>query len=277
MGQIKLAAKDCWATKGCCQVKHPKTARLFTIHRYPIRYLVIPKCGCTYVKNLLWTLEKGERFANPIRIHEADERFQRASELGLIESDVAVEEYAFTIVRKPVDRFLSLYFDKVIGEGHRFFVPLRKILAERHGLNVHAVDIAAHQENCRVLARWLRQNLSQSIDIEKEAHWTPQAYRKNLMKEMNLKVLTLEALTEQLQVLLGDLVPELGPVMAAQERNASTRAHKKQDILTGELKAEIDDIYSTDRQLYNRARRQWMDRSPSRASEVPRFSDLQIT
>src|SRR5688572_12325279 len=36
----------------------------------PLIYLTIPKCACTTIKNLLYRLETGEVFAQPLAIHK---------------------------------------------------------------------------------------------------------------------------------------------------------------------------------------------------------------
>ncbi|MEO0358853.1 MAG: sulfotransferase family 2 domain-containing protein, partial [Pseudomonadota bacterium] len=108
----------------------PKTQKLFSISRYPIRYMVTPKCGCTFIKNLMWRLEHGSFYHSPMTIHDKDETFLRAADFGLTEDQVRGEDFAFMAVRKPVDRFFSLYAEKVIGQGWQRFVPLRQVLVD---------------------------------------------------------------------------------------------------------------------------------------------------
>jgi hypothetical protein len=117
------------------------TSRLFTSRRYPIHYLVIPKCGCTFIKNVLWHLENDASHGNALRIHDDDNYFQRADALGLTAEQIIMREHAFTVVRNPIDRFFSLYSDKVVGKGHARFVPLRKVLVDNHGLRPDVTSV----------------------------------------------------------------------------------------------------------------------------------------
>src|SRR5690554_6581898 len=103
--------------------------RIFSTFRYKeIQYLVIPKCGCTYIKNFLWKIDFQSDYADPTRVHDEDRVFARASDNSYTAKTIRENPYSFTVLRNLVDRFLSLYFDKVIGEGYRRFVPLKKVL-----------------------------------------------------------------------------------------------------------------------------------------------------
>jgi hypothetical protein len=249
------------------------TSRLFTSRQYPIHYLVIPKCGCTFVKNLLWQLENDTSHGNALRIHDDDSYFQRASELGLTPAQIIQREHAFTIVRNPIDRFFSLYSDKVIGKGHTRFVPLRKVLEENHGLRVDVTSIDGHRANCEIMINWLARNLEEPQEIDNDAHWTPQSYRQNLMKMFQLKTLMLQKLDTQLPLLLGDVVPDIGAVMKGLERNKTSAGVTRDDVLDKELRTRINDVYSADRKLFNQTRKLWAERDPQNAAEIPRFGD----
>lgn len=244
-------------------------ARLFTIERFPIRYLVIPKCGCTFTKNLLWKLQYGEYYGNALRIHDRDQDFKRASDLGLNLLAVSQEDYAFTIIRNPVDRFLSLYNDKVVGDGHKNYVPLRRTLISKYSLKASPVTISDHQYNCEVLIEWLNSNLSQKIDLEPEAHWTPQSYRKNIIKQADLRLVLMNELNQNLSKLLAPLIPKIDDIIKLAERNSSKKEFEKQEVLNKALRQRINNVYSQDRRIYQ-ALKAWSD------PRAPKFSELGI-
>ena len=245
--------------------------RLFTLRRYPIRYLVIPKCGCTFVKNLLWRLERGAAHPNPLRIHDADPDFLRASDLNLCERDIRAEEYAFTVLRNPVDRFFSLYADKVIGDGYKTFVPLRDVLLKR-GLKCDAVSAADHTRNSEIMADWLAENLSNGIDLEPEAHWTPQSYRLDVMRAFDLKLIIANQMNEQIEALLYDMVPDIRAVFSQIEMNRSRKPFEKGEILTKNLRKRINAIYVEDRELFQKARDVWNSRTGRARVRVGHFT-----
>ena len=250
-----------------------QTSRLFSSRKFPIHYLVIPKCGCTFIKNFLWTLENEGVHSDGLRIHDDDSRFLRADELGLSVDDIIKREHAFTVVRNPIDRFFSLYSDKVIGDGHQRFVPLRRVLSENHGLDVNADTIDAHRANCDILINWLGRNLEKPQEIDNDSHWTPQVYRQNLMKTFRLKMLMLHKLDEQLPLLLQDIVPETKVIMQGKERNKTSAGVSRDDVLDKELRSTINEIYAGDRKLFNQTRKLWQDRSPTTGAEIPRYGD----
>lgn len=245
--------------------------RLFVIDPYPVRYLFIPKCGCTYVKNVLYTLQNGVGHAKPLRVHDDDDQFSRASDFDLAPTEIAAEDYAFTVVRKPLDRFLSLYFDKVVGKGRAQYVPLAATLAEKRGLIEAPVGIPEHQRNLMILIDWLGENLEHGTDLPKEAHWTPQMYRQNIMKTCNLKLLLIEELTPQLRVLLTDIVPDIDTILGSAERNKSAKGLNKSELLTDAIRNRVAEVYGRDRKLYQRTRRAWKALEHPTAADIPRF------
>jgi hypothetical protein len=250
------------------------TSRLFTSRRYPIHYLVIPKCGCTFIKNVLWHLENDASHGNALRIHDDDNYFQRADALGLTAEQIIMREHAFTVVRNPIDRFFSLYSDKVVGKGHARFVPLRKVLVDNHGLRPDVTSVDGHRANCEILIDWLTRNLQEPQEIENDAHWTPQVYRQNLMKMFRLKTLMLQKLDTQLPLLLGDIVPDITSVMKGLERNKTSAGVTRDDVLDQELRSKINGVYSGDRKLFNQTRKLWAERDPQSNAEIPRFGDI---
>lgn len=247
--------------------------RLLSCRKLPIRYLFIPKCGCTFVKNLIWRLDHGQAFHNPKRIHDVMEDFARASALGLTQEAIRAEEHAFTILRNPVDRFLSLYFDKVVGSGWTKYVPLRATL-QKYGLNVEARTAEEHRRNCQIMIEWLEVNLSGENDLPKEAHWTPQWYRTDIMKGFDLKLLTLTNLDARMELLLGDIVPDIGPILAEMERYATNSKDKKDAVLDQKVKNRINQVYKRDREIFERLKEIWRDRAPGRMEEIPRASAI---
>ena len=253
-----------------------ETNRLFTTHRVPLRYLVIPKCGCTFIKNLLWRLEHGSDHDSPIRVHDDDGQFLRADALGLGAADIRAESHAFTVLRNPVDRFFSLYTDKVIGPGWQKYVPLRRVLAEGYGLDPEADSVAAHQANCEIMIDWLERNLADEIDLPKEAHWTPQSYRWRLMEKFDLKLLLLTGVEQQLTLLAGDLVPDLPALLAGLEPNRSRKPVPKGAVLVPELRKRINAVYAADRRLFNRVRDAWdaLDMASATTRDIPRALSL---
>ena len=249
--------------------------RLFTIGAYPLRYLVIPKCACTYIKNLLWYLENRQLHPNQRRVHENDSKFLRADQIGLSDDQLASESFAFTVLRNPVDRFFSLYTDKVVGPGHNNYVPLRRVLHERHGLNLEASSALEHSRNCGILIEWLGENLKSEVDLPKDAHWTPQSYREGLIRRFDLRLLLVNDLRRQLGVFLRPMVSDIDDVLELLEKNKSEKQFPLSQILSPQLRNEINSVYKRDRELFNLTNAAWEIQTHDSAVVVPpRYSSV---
>lgn len=254
-----------------------QTNRLFTTHKVPLRYLVIPKCGCTFVKNLLWRLEHGADHAVPLRVHDDDSQFLRADALGLTAADIRAEAHAFTVLRNPVDRFFSLYTDKVIGPGWQKYVPLREVLTG-HGLDPEADTVPGHQTNCEIMIDWLARNLKDEVDLPKEAHWTPQSYRWSLVKSFDLKLLLLNDVNAQITCLARDLVPDIAQTLAGLEINRSPKPVQKGAVLVPDLRKKINAVYAQDRKLFQAVKQAWdgLDTATLDPKKIPRASQFAL-
>ena len=247
--------------------------RLFASANAPIRYLVIPKCGCTFIKNFIWEVESSLPHPEPMRIHDADSQFLRAGELGLTLNDIVNEGMSFTAIRNPVDRFFSLYKDKLLGEGHLRFDPLREVLEEKYAFSVDPATDEDHYTNCRILIAWIKLNLRTEVDLKKNPHWTPQSYRKNILEAFKLRILLVDDLTAHLKCLFRDHVSHIDEMLDKAERNRSSGSFDIERILDKDLRRKINDVYAWDRRIYRKAREAWamLDPAKSGPEEIPRF------
>ena len=84
--------------------RHPPAPNRYefqTSQRFGFKYYQITKCGCSFAK---------------ILINQMDHRAPNAPPIKNLWSSGGAP--AFVIIRNPIDRFLSLYFDKIFV-GHR--------------------------------------------------------------------------------------------------------------------------------------------------------------
>ena len=254
--------------------QQPRMESLLSCRTYPIRYLVIPKCGCTFVKNLIWQLDHGTGYVNPPRIHERTRDFARVAQFNLTVEEVRAEPYSFVVLRNPLDRFLSLYFDKVVGDGYRKFVPLRAILRDKHGLNVDAKTPAEHTANCHILIDWIEQNLGSGTEIGRDAHWTPQAYRMETIRAFDMKVLSLSGLDDSLTMLLQPILPDIAETLGKLERYTTNTKEMKNQVLDAAIRARIGQVYQRDGDNYEKLREVWAKVAPKSGAEIPRASQI---
>ncbi|MEO1550921.1 MAG: sulfotransferase family 2 domain-containing protein [Pseudomonadota bacterium] len=233
------------------------TMRVFTLSRAPVFYLATTKCGCTYLKNLFYLLEFGHVHPRATYIHQHEAEIPRAGHLSL--ETVQDSPYGFMVLRDPADRLLSLYFDKIYGEGPQNFPHVRATLARDAGLSLdRALSAQGHQDNVMRLLDWLRRNLAGETKIKPNPHWKPQIERIRIGRKLNLAPLLLERLDEQLPALLSPVLPQIEAQMAKiTARNRTERPLKSEAILTDRLRDEIADLYGRDLAAYLRARAEW--------------------
>lgn len=243
--------------------------RLLTCDLYPIRYLPIQKCGCTFVKNILWNLQFGCPHKNPARVHDDEGKLPYIEMRPENAAKISREEMAFTVIRKPADRFVSLYFDKIVGGGRFRFPPLASLLENKKGLNSYARSPEEHRMNCEVLLDWIEENISSGTDIERNPHWMPFSRKAKISVKFKLKVLLTTNLSHQLTNVLSPEVLALTPSLSRIETNASVQPVPASDVLSRDLKRKIKAIYYDDHDAYEKTRDHWKrTKEPPRANEI---------
>ena len=249
--------------------------RLFSTRKFPeLQYFAITKCGCTFMKNLLWRIDHGRDHADALRIHRNNRDFPKAGQLGYTVGQIRTLDYSFVILRDPVERFLSLYFDKVMGPGANRFIPLRQVLLENHGLIPHPTGIDGHRANCHTLLRWLELNLAGESELRRDAHWVPQSQRFRIIRAMDLKVILLEGLAARLEMLLSPLIPDIAQLMQGVERNTAPRPAPREALVTDALRDAINALYAQDARAAQAVAAFWAREKPASGRDYPRFTQI---
>ncbi len=224
---------------------HPNIgAKLTTTHAHPILYRQITKCGCTYVHNVLQTLDNVPADPNT-----------RVSAAHYSNNLVLDTPARFIVIRNPISRFTSLYFDKAMGADHAIKHRLirNKIIDPDVGGNLEA-----HQENCYRFLYYIKQTLDGAPDRRPDWHWRPQLVRLTHIAPFDFHVITLEGLSWQLPVIATDTVPQISQALQdVPLRNVSTKLIDASKLMVPELTDILRDIYSTDFEIHNQVSRYW--------------------
>lgn len=240
-------------------VRPARTIRVMTAGAHPLYSVSMPKVGCTYLKNLFFLLEHGEVYENPLHIHATGEGGDITVSARAITNDVLDDGVGFIVVRDPVARFFSLYFDKVYRSGPRSFDWIAKKLAKNRGyVGGPDISLEQHQINCEALLGFLRYQFTNTPVKDLNPHWRPQIETVKYVAGFDMKPLLLERLDEQLMQISGDKVAGLSDAMAkASLRNTSAKPFTNADIMTPTIARKISGLYREDQALYERVKSGW--------------------
>ncbi|MFT4716889.1 MAG: hypothetical protein ACI8YI_001416 [Paracoccaceae bacterium] len=230
---------------------------VYTTQRHPLFYLQINKCGCTFLRNLLFHLDHDQvhPFSKRIHSHEAD--FIKAK--AIPHQVLAASHYVFCAVRDPVDRFLSLYFDKLSDPENPRDKWMRKLFIDEAGLRpVENLNAKAHRVNCMKALNWIDQNLAGKTEASTNPHWQRQSVVLDRIKGTNPHLLNLDDLTQQLPQILRPLIPDIAEQMGKiTERNESEKPFSRAEIVDDQLAAAIQAVYPLDTKLISDVRANW--------------------
>ncbi len=230
---------------------------LLTTDRYPVFYLQITKCGCTYLRNLLYMLDHGTAHPDSRRVHAHNGDFFKADLIpeAILKSSPAL----FAVIRDPVDRFLSLYFDKIANAQNEADSGMRKRVTRAAGLDPNVgTDLAGHRLNCLKTVNWFGRNLDTGEEGKPNPHWQRQSVRLRKISGLDPQLLTLDGLSWQLPLVLGSVVPDIREKMeAVRTRNTSKKLFSRSEILSDDLKAAIRNVYANDQARFERVSAKW--------------------
>ena len=117
--------------------------------QYQLAYFPIPKSACTSISQMLYQVINDTPFVDDgsdealLNIHDYfDAGF---SELSL---DEYKNYFKFTVVRDPIERFISAYRNRIIYHGDLDDVLASMELSDRPSINEFAMDLESHISRC---------------------------------------------------------------------------------------------------------------------------------
>ncbi len=227
---------------------------LMTTDEYPLYYRMITKCGCTTIINLIYYLHTGHVQDNPNAIHQNEGLVPKADKVT--NEEIRNSPYSFIVIRDPVKRFMSLYYDKLYTKTPN---RIGKYFIENGLVDLDAgVDIDMHRENCIRAIKWINKNLAGQTDQKKNFHWRPQMMRLKHVYSLNFNVLMLEDLNYQLIKTLQPLIPNIEQAIeTVSVKNVSPKPVPADAILNDELRQLITNTYASDTKIYNEVAAYW--------------------
>lgn len=219
----------------------------------PLNYLVTLKVGSTYLRNLIYVLDHGEAFTT------VERDFPRELPNRSLTRDELAKDVSFFVVRDPIARFFSLYFDKAIGApGSRFPWMVEILATNRVFHDVPNLTIEQHRENCMSLLGFIGVRLRGMMEGKINPHWDKQIVRAMQGLEFGLKPLMLDRLDKQLIHIADGRIKGLEAAMAmVGNRNRSPRPVEAEEIITPDMYNKISKLYPEDIQLYDLVKTGW--------------------
>lgn len=226
---------------------------LTSARHQPFNYLVSLKVGSTFLRNLTYVLDHGKPYSQ----QEAD--YPKSLHSRALTREELMREVSFFVVRDPVARFFSLYFDKVVGTPeNRFEFITEKLRTHRIFHEGPELTLEQHRENCMSLLGFLGVRLRRNNGQKINPHWSQQISRLGAAVEFGLKPLMLEKLEPQLLQIAEGRIEGLEAAMGmVKSRNRSPRPVEIEDVLTPKVYNKIVTLYPADIQLYDLVKTGW--------------------
>ncbi|WP_153772201.1 sulfotransferase family 2 domain-containing protein [Labrenzia sp. CE80] len=149
-----------------------------TCRNLPLNYFSIPKSACTTVKNILYTLDSGASYTDPLAIHEDGDAllWSKSSDRELYIERLKKSEITFTFSRNPMSRVYSCFVEKIHFDGVYSFPRYRDFLVQNYGYRVDANnDISFYRENFNAFLLLVRDTLKVDRPFRWDPHWAPQS------------------------------------------------------------------------------------------------------
>ena len=219
----------------------------------PLNCLITLKVGSTFLRNLVYVLDHGEPYT------EIERDFPRELHSRTLTRAQLAEQVSFFVVRDPIERFFSLYFDKAIGGADSRFPWVVDVLKKNRVFHdAPDLTIDQHRENCMSLLGYVSVRLRGKDKQPVNPHWNKQIKSVERGIRFGLPALMLEDLDAQILRIADGRIEGLEETIAkVQTRNRSARPIEAEDIITPEIYAKISKLYAEDIQLYDLVKTSW--------------------
>lgn len=226
--------------------------------KYPIYYQPITKCGCTFLRHLMFCFDNGAPFRDAEGVlHPAYDGDNSAGEVP--PNVIRDTEATFVVIRDPVDRFMSLYFDKfVCADGDKPHREVFRYADDAGSLIYPGTDIETNRSNCHLILDHIASTLDDWPYKKANWHWKPQVVRMRAIRDLRFKTLTLDGLNWQLPLVLDKVVPSLADATKTVKiRNPSPKFLTAEEVLDQPLRDRILRLYPLDTAMYQQVHAYW--------------------
>ena len=221
---------------------------------YPLLYLNIPKSACTTIKNLLYYVDNGEAYPDPIAIH-ADKaallKGMSPDRQGYMRA-VHNRKVVFTFVREPFARAYSAFNEKIFFTTKYSFTAPRVCLQEDYGavFPVEGVDYTAadHSANFLKFLIFVQDTINETAKIKLNPHWSPQMtilthHRRRINTDFVGKV---ENFQQGMRFVLDMANVDIPVDLSVRHNEGPKPPFGLAEIMTDEIHAKLTSVYGVD-------------------------------
>ena len=218
----------------------------------PLAYVLNPKAACTLALHFVFFVNHDYRYFDEGLIHTSPTAFLRLKgpelDARVLNAFYRLAPETFSIVRDPLQRFISGFLSKVLSNDDHAYVPFRDMLTSLHGIDLSPEADAAR--SCLAFAKWIVSHDNQKL---LDPHFRPQHF--NLAVGSRFRVSTILRLEDRAAV-LSYFSRWIGAEKAKWFLSFRFNEHKKYKgykgsaIVTDELKVLARRIYAKDYELF---------------------------
>ena len=219
----------------------------------------IRKCGCTFLKNVFFYLNTGHVYPNALGIH-ADEESTWISTFGPHETSPRDSTKCFVVVRDPVSRLVSFYWDKVYSQSpfamkttrQRLARLARKRRADFSDFDrSETLSLDGHIRNILATLDGIQEILSNPDKEHPDLHFALQCFAMQRSNAVEFTRLRLEDFRGSAPIALARVSPGFSDaVRLVPKAHESVKKFGNQDLLTDEVLERIREIYQDDIVMY---------------------------
>lgn len=212
--------------------------------RRPLAYVLNAKAACTLALHFLFYVNHNYRYFDVAQIHASRNAFLQlhGTELDAraLNAYYRLSPEVFTIVRDPLRRFVSAFYEKILIGGDPGYNALRDLLTSVH--NIDLSPEADRAQSCLSFAKWLASLKDQG---QIDAHFRPQ--------HINLRMGSRFAIDTILRLEDRDALAAYFTKWIGEEKakwfltlNFNVQSYKIDEFVTDELKDVVLRIYAQD-------------------------------
>lgn len=235
------------------EVVKPVELRGILCRNYPISYINVPKSACTSIKNIMYTMDTGLAYPDPLAIH-ADQNCLLKGRKPNPEYNEAARNvrFRFTFVREPLARCYSAFNEKIFHQGIYSFAAYRSLLAERYNAAFpkagEPYSAQQHSDNFLRFIEMVADTESGAHDIKVNLHWQPQS--KILRRWRMQKVIDLIGRVEKFEEGMTYVLSASGFKgsidLKTRFNEGPPPPYSFKEIETAEIRQRLYDVYESD-------------------------------